>query len=153
MDAIQELKTRAEILHRRMQVDNPAIRRADCLKLVAAELGFHSWTEAKHALDAEGQIEDFGTLLYPRSGAGFLNLWCKTYAEAAVVQQGAPEQRYLLAYRRHYLVVDRYYLEALGLDADDPDWRAMGFDWVRPRDVAARSRLYAKLVRALPRVS
>ena len=151
MDAIRELKTRAEILHRRMQTTNPhaTIRRADCLKQVAAELGFPSWPAAKNAINGEGPVEDFGTLLYPRLGAGFLNLWYKTYEEAATVREA--KNGYLLAYRRHYLVVDGYYLEALGLDPADPDWEAMGFDWVRPRDLAARSRLYGKLVQALPR--
>jgi hypothetical protein len=47
--------------------------------------------------------------------------------------------------------VDRFYIESLGLDPDDHDWQAIGFDWVRPRDVDARTRLYAKLVAALPR--
>lgn len=153
MDAIRELKTRAEILHRRMQWENPksGIRRTDCLKQVAAEVGFPSWPAAKKALGGEGLVEDFGTLLYPRCGAGFLNLWYKTYEEAASVREA--NHGYLLAYRRQYLVVDGFYLEALGLDPADPDWDAIGFDWVRPRDVGARSRLYAKLVHALPRVS
>ena len=153
MDAIRELKTRAEILHRRMQTQDPhaPIRRADCLKEIAAGLGFPSWTAAKNAIRGEGPVEDFGTLLYPRLGASFLNLWYKTYEEAAAVRQA--KQGYLLGYRRQYLVVDGYYLEALGLDPADPDWDAMGFDWVRPRDVAARTRLYGKLVHALPRVS
>jgi len=157
MDAIRELKTRAEILHRRIEAQDPhtAIRRADCLKQIAAELGFPSWPPAKNAISGEGPVEDFGTLLYPRYGAGFLNLWYKTYEEAASVREAKTsceaKQSYLLAYRRQYLVVDGYYLEALGLDPADPDWDAMGFDWVRPRDVSARSRMYAKLVSALPR--
>ena len=150
MDAIRELKTRAEILHRRMQAENPRseIRRADCLKKIAAELGFPTWLAARKAISGEGSVEDFGTLLYPRYG-GFINLWFKTYEEAAAVREA--KSGYLLAYRRQYLVVDAFYLEALGLDPADPDWAAMGFDWVRPRDVAARTRLYAKLVEALPR--
>jgi hypothetical protein len=58
---------------------------------------------------------------------------------------------YLLAYRNQYFVVDRYYIESLGLDPNDRDWEALGFDWVHPRNVAARTRLYAKLVAAMPR--
>lgn len=58
---------------------------------------------------------------------------------------------YLLACRRQYLVVDGYFIESLGLDPNDPDWKAIGYDWVRPSDVAARSRLYPKLVAGLPR--
>ena len=73
MDPISELKTRAEILHRRIQTgDLTAIRRlralpefrraADeglvsatiqrthCLAVIAAELGFANWPQAKSAL-------------------------------------------------------------------------------------------------------
>jgi len=151
MDAIRELKTRAEILHRRMQTEDSTLQiwRADCLNQIAAELGFFNWSAAKKAINGEGPVEDFGTLLYPRYGAGMINLWYKTYDEAAAVREA--KNGYLLAYKRQYLVVDGYYLETLGLDPADPDWDAMGFDWVRPRDVAARTRLYGKLVEALPR--
>jgi hypothetical protein len=57
----------------------------------------------------------------------------------------------LLGYKRQYVVVDQYFIESLGLDPADPDWDALGFDWVRPKNVAARSRLYSKLVSRLPR--
>ena len=152
MDAIRELKTRAEILHRRMQAADPAsnVRRADCLRKVAAELGFPSWTAARRALAGEG-VEDFGTLLYPRRAGGFLNLWYKDYDEASAIR--AAKGGYLLAYQRHFLVVDEDFVDALGLDPGDPEWTAMGFDWVRPRDPAARARLYGQLVRALPQVN
>ena len=54
-------------------------------------------------------------------------------------------------YRRQYVVEDRYFIETLGLDPDDADWEAIGFDGVRPAEVAARTRLYSKLVAQLPR--
>ncbi|MCU1335068.1 MAG: hypothetical protein JWO19_649 [Bryobacterales bacterium] len=63
----------------------------------------------------------------------------------------ASSDGYLLAYKRQYVVVDRYFIESLGLDPLDPDWEDLGFDWVRPKHVAARSRLYAKLVACQPR--
>jgi hypothetical protein len=53
---------------------------------------------------------------------------------------------YLLAYRRHFFIVDRYSIETLGLHPDDPDWELIGRDWVRPRRADARERLYAKLI-------
>ena len=39
-------------------------------------------------------------------------------------------------------------MDALGLDPDDPDWAAIGWDWARPRSPAARRRLYARLLSA-----
>jgi hypothetical protein len=175
MDAIRELKTRAEILHRRIQTNDhraigrlrvlPNFRRAsyenltaatgtiqrrDCLTVIAAELGFASWPEAKTAIAGEAPVEDFGTMLYPdRRCCGHINRWYKTYAEAAEVRKSS--DGYLLGYKRQYGVVDRYFIESLGLDPADPDWGELGFDWVQPKDVAARTRLYGKLVACLPR--
>jgi hypothetical protein len=173
-DPMRELKVRAELLHKQIQAGDgralarlravpefrraspealttlvPTIRRRHCLAAIAAELGFASWPEMKAILTGEGLKSGFGNLLCPMKCSAHLNHWCKTYPEAAKVQK----QRggYLLAFRNQYLVVDRYYIESLGLDPDDHDWQAIGFDWVRPRDVDARTRLYAKLVAALPR--
>lgn len=179
MDAIRELKIRAEILHRRIQANDHlaigrlrvlpefrrasyehltaaigTIRRRDCLTVLAAELGFASWPQAKSAISGDRPVvdpgADFGTILYPGPRcAAHLNRWYKTYEEAAADRTASGG--YLLAYKRQYLVVDRYFIESLGLDPADPDWEALGFDWVRPKNVAARSRLYGQLVANLPR--
>jgi hypothetical protein len=179
MDAVRELKTRAEILHRRIQTNDhraigrlrvlpdyrrasyehlaaatATIQRRDCLSVIAAELGFASWPQAKTTITGDGPVvgpgADFGTMLYPgHRCAGHINRWYKTYEEAAADRESS--SGYLLAYKRQYVVVDRYFIESLGLDPADPDWDALGFDWVRPKSIAARSRLYAKLVACLPR--
>lgn len=173
-DAIHELKVRAEILHGRIRVRNvPAlarlralpefrrssdrglaaiaktIRRRHCLAVIAAELGFSGWAQAKGMITGESETAEFGTLLCPKRCGGHINRWYKTYEDAAVVRKTC--RGYLLAYRHQFLVVDQYYIESLGLDPDDPDWKALGFDWARPRNAGARSRLYGKLVAALPR--
>lgn len=173
-DAIRELTVRAEILHKRLRTGDPRVvprlralprlrrcseedlrslakilQRRHCLSVVAAELGFASWREARQVLSGDGTAADFGTLLAPWRVGGHLNLWYARYEDARAVR--ARCQGYLLAYRRQYLVVDRHYVDALGLDPDDRDWAAIGFDWVRPLCAPARRRLYAKLVAALPR--
>ncbi len=173
-DAIDELKVRAEILQRRLQAGDPralarlrklpafrrasdgdlagcgaAMRRQDCLALIAAELGFPNWPQAKDALTGEAVPADFGTLLCPRRCGGHINLWFARYEEASAVREA--RQGYLLAFRRQFFVVDRYYIEDLCLNPDDPDWEALGFDWARPKSVAARGRLYSKLIAGLPR--
>jgi hypothetical protein len=172
-DAICELKTRAEILHKRIQVEEPrfiarlravpewrrlsdeqlagiaaGLKRNDCLNVIAAELGFPNWPIAKAAIEGDEGTTEFGTLLYPSSSAG-LNHWFARYEEAVPVREAT--NGFLLAYKRQYLVVDRFFIEALGLDPDDPDWKELGFDWVRPASLAARGRLYARLVAQLPR--
>jgi hypothetical protein len=182
-NAIQELKTRAEILHKQIKANDPAaigrlrmlkrsmpdrehaatvygsvgiavpyhdpttIKRRDCLNLIARELGFPDWPHAKLTIAGEGDAQEFGILLY--RGGGHINCWYVGYDEASADRANC--QGYLLAYKRDFLVVDRYFIESLGLHPDDPDWAAIGFDWVRPKSLAARTRLYDKLIATLPR--
>jgi hypothetical protein len=81
-----------------------------------------------------------------------MNLWYKTHDEAETVRR--TRGGYLLAYRKQFLVVERSYIEGLGLDPNDPDWKDLGFDWAaRNGKDAARARLYSKLIAALPRES
>ena len=173
-DAIQELKVRAEILHGRVRARDKralarlralpplrraadrellalagAIRRRHCLAVIAAELGFPDWTEARRVTRGRGRRGGLRHAALPPRCGGHINRWYARYDDATAVRKSC--RGYLLAYRRQYLVVERDYIETLGLDPDDRDWESLGFDWVRPRDVGARSRLYAKLVARLPR--
>jgi hypothetical protein len=179
--AIQELKTRAEILHHRIEAQDPAalerlralpqfnrkateqfaaqptatapqIRRVDCLAIIATELGFANWPHLLQVISgSDPNPADFGTLLFPKHAAAHLNRWYRTYEEAVRDQAGSHSRAYLLAFRRQFVVVDRHYIPyALRVDPDDPDWEAIGFDWVRPKDVAARTRLYGKIIQLLP---
>jgi hypothetical protein len=140
MEAIQELKVRAEILHKRL---GDGYQRKDCLQMIAAEFGFPNWPAAKAAISGDGVVSDFGTLLYPVRG-GHINLWYSRYEDAAPVREA--RNGYLLAYKRQFLVVDRFFIESLGLDPDDEDWHEIGYDWARPWNVQARTRLYGKLI-------
>jgi hypothetical protein len=45
------------------------------------------------------------------------------------------------------MIVDRHYIESLGLDPDDANWERMGKDWVAPHSADARAELCEKLVR------
>jgi hypothetical protein len=162
MDAVQQLRVRAEILHHRaLSGDDVAIqrltkasrskdskvRRRDCLAVLAAELGFANWAQAKLVL-AGAAANNYGTLLCPAKAGGYLNLWFKTREEAIHVQN----QRggWLLAYRHQFFVVERSYIEALGLDPHDSAWTALSFDWTTLGASAARANLYSQLVSQLP---
>lgn len=162
--AVDSLKHYARILHRRVrQGDAQAVRtlrslrelsdidtaelrelvqRKHCFTATALQCGFQSWQHALTVL--EGQADDFGTMLYPSTCHGHYNIWSAQYDEARTIR--AEHGGYLLAYRRQFLIVDRHFIESLGLDPDDPDWEAIGRDWVNPLDHAARARLYEKLV-------
>jgi hypothetical protein len=176
VDPVRELKTRAEILHGRLASGDhgalarlralpelahadaetlasaaPRMQRKHCLSVVARELGFATWEHARRVLQGDAREADFGTLLYPER-SGTLNAWFVSYAEAREhldeARKGG-ERRYLLPYKKQLVVGDRAFIEALGLDPDDADWEAIGFDWARPRDPIARQRLYQKRLDAL----
>jgi len=168
--AVTCLKHYARILHRRAQRGEPealkrlrvlrelrdaepaeiarTIQRRHCLTASAVNVGFRSWEHALSVFDCNGQgdgsAKDFGTLLYPDSCFGHWNIWSADYEEARAIRE--THGGYLLAYRRQFLIVDRHYIESLGLDPDDPDWGAIGRDWVKPHDREARARLDRTLV-------
>ena len=126
----------------------PGLTTDDGLAVLAAEFGFGTWEACRRVLTETGTFDDFGDLLAFTRHDRHLNSWFARYEEATAAR--GPSQPYLLAYRRQFLLCDRQYIRALGLEADDPDWDALGFNWVHPHDDAARVRLYARLIAALP---
>jgi hypothetical protein len=175
MDPVRELKIRAELLHTRLASNDaaalsrlralpelrrageaalaaaaPGVRRKHCLAVIARECGFSSWERARLALEGAPDAPELGTLLYGED-CGALHQWFASYEEARAHLAALPEapRGYLLAYKHHYFIADRAFVASLGLDADDPDWQAIGWDWARPADPAARSRLYAKRLASL----
>lgn len=172
IDPVCELKIRAQILHRALGARDAqaltrlralrALRRADppgleaaaariqrkhCLAVVALEQGFDGWEHATRVLNGDVRALDHGTLLYGARGHGHMTIWFACYDEAREVASQTAES-YLLAYKRQFFVTDRHFIASLGLDADDDDWRAIGWDWPRPASREARTRLYGKLLGA-----
>jgi hypothetical protein len=170
LDPVRELKVRAEVLHKHLATGDararsrlralhehrhsddasllalaPEIQRKHCLAVVARECGFANWEHACRVLRGDPREHDFGTLLY-QDASGTLNQWFASYEEAReALDRGAPSSRtYLLAYKRHFFVAYADLVRDLGMDPDDPDWRAIGWDWARPDDPSARMRLYFK---------
>ncbi len=111
MDPVRELKTRAEILQKRLGSGDAGalarlralaewrgvgagaptiaamandIRRKHCLAVVARECGFGSWQHARRVLEGDPRETDFGTLLYPTGAgtSGTLHPWFSSYEEA-----------------------------------------------------------------------
>ena len=72
----------------------------------------------------------------------FLNRWFTSYEEAraSLDAQGG----YLLPYEHQFFAATAEAIRKLGLAPDDPDWAAIGRDWVRPSDPAAKARLLDK---------
>ncbi|HRI62724.1 MAG TPA: hypothetical protein PK156_00755 [Polyangium sp.] len=168
VDPIEEIKVRAKLLQKRIEHGEPdalerlrilpelrkstpenlkefavAIQRKHCFAVVSRELGFAGYQHAQRVLSGDEAENDFGTMLYP-SRCGALNHWYANYQEARDLR--AEINGYLLAYKRHFFIVDGYFIQTLGLDPTDPDWDAIGRDWVKPADSEARRRLYGKLL-------
>jgi hypothetical protein len=155
---VEDLKAQARRLHRQAASQDRAalarlgleagpeaseVQRRHCLAVIARELGFAGWPHLVAVLNGDDDT-DFGKLLYPSSGSAHSNIWCATYDEARKIREQSGG--YLLAYGRQYFIVDRYFIATLGLDPDDSDWESIGRDWVRPKDLDARQRLYRKLI-------
>jgi hypothetical protein len=164
-EVIDHLKSRARKLHQQFEARDPEavrrlqtlpefakqdpasfaeqVKRRHCLTVIARELGFTGWQHLTGVLWGES-VEDFGTLLYPGGGTAYWNIWSARYEEARQIRE--EHGGYLLAYKKHMFIVDRHFIESLGLDPEDADWDRMGRDWVRPKDLTARQRLYGKLI-------
>lgn len=128
----------------------PEIRRKHCLSVVARELGFTDYAHLLRVVEGDPSETDFGTLPCGRAGGAHLNAWYPRYEGAKADHQ--PGSGYLLAYRRHFVIVgDAYIRDVVGIDPAHPDWRAIGYDWPRPTDLAARRRLYGLLFVQAPR--
>ena len=128
------------------------IPRKLCLAVVAREAGFASWSHALQVIQGEGGEEDFGDLLYPRGGDAHLNHWFARHEDARAFR--SRNGGYLLGYRRQAFIAERgFIMTMLGLDPDHDDWRAIGWDWVRPAEPKARQRLYAAILAGLPRAA
>ncbi len=120
------------------------VRRKHALAVIAQEQGYSSWVELKHARGEEEPLRFDAEAFFSRRAGAFLNRWFASYPEALESLQTMGG--YLFPFREQFFITEAGFLSALGVDASDPDWERMGFNWVEPRDVAARERLELKLI-------
>jgi hypothetical protein len=112
--------------------------------VIAKELGFDGWQHAVRVLEGE-ETQNFGTLLHGPGAAGHWYIWSASYEEARAIR--AEHGGYLLPYRHQFMIVDRHYIESLGLDPDDANWAELDRDWLSSASPRARAELCARLVR------
>jgi hypothetical protein len=141
-DIIDVLKAKARQRHKRAGGDD---KRRHHLAAIAKHLGFAGWQHLVAVLKGDEAV-DFGTLMYAPACSAHFNIWSASYDEASAIR--SEHGGWLLPYRHQFVIVDRHFIETLGLDPDDADWSEMGRDWVKPASVDARQRLCARLVRA-----
>jgi hypothetical protein len=104
------------------------IKRKHALGVIALEKGFKSWAQLKCQL--------------PFIRGGFLNLWFANYEEAKSYQQ--EKGGFLLPFKNQFFVCEASYITHLGLNAEDLDWKLIGYDWAYPNNKEAWQRLYKK---------
>ena len=162
---LDEMKRRARALHKAARADDPeawrrlrrlpelrkaapdpsGVQRRHALAAVARELGFEGWSHAVAVLKG-AETERFGALMYPPHCSAHWNIWSASYEEARSIHEA--HGGYLLPYAHHFVIVDRHFLETLGVSAEDPDWARIGADFVRPACPEARHRLVERVVQA-----
>jgi hypothetical protein len=137
------LRSFAELGAEALLAARARVRLKHALAVVAEEGGFASWVALKHAFEelAHTAAADPPGFHTPRLDS-LLNRWFRDHAEAraSLAQQGG----YLLPFREHFFVTESEGVRALGLDPDDPDWSAVGFDLARPLERAAYAWLCAR---------
>ncbi|MDI7775660.1 hypothetical protein [Asticcacaulis sp. EMRT-3] len=111
------------------------------LAVIATEAGYDNWTSLK--LACEGV--DFSDIFAAPGLKDSLNAWFAGYDEARTHHQQAGGV--LLPYRHQVFVTSMAILPRLGYEPDDPDWRAIGYDFVRPASTDAHARIRAALTR------
>ncbi len=149
------LKNEARLLHKqakagsraaigRLNKNSPAvalgedIQRKHCLATVAREIGFSGWKAVVECFEAR-EGADFAGFLHPRRCHIFWNIWLASYEAATKVR--AEHGGFLLTYANQFIVVDDDYVSALGVGPDNALWQAIGRDWAKPNDFAARDQL------------
>jgi len=159
---LQELQSRAERLFEGIEARNaqclerihaqvPRLAKASSREInieharttLAREVGFKTWQMATEVLEGRSVPgDDFGDFWYSTATDVMLSHWCRNYQEARAVQE--EEGGFLIPYRRHFAVVEKAYIEILGMDADDPDWQVVGHDVAQPRDKMGYRRLVSR---------
>jgi len=104
------------------------IKHKNALAVIALEKGFASWADLKCQL--------------PFIRGGFLNQWFKNYDDAKSYLQS--NGGFLFPFQNQFFVCNSDYLNNLGFNSEDSDWKLIKFDWVKPKDKEAWKRLYKK---------
>ena len=146
-DRLRVLPHFATLAPERILAWRESIQRKHALDTVAVEAGFASWAALMRAGDDQPSRRPALEALFTPISAVFLNHWCRSYDEARALLDR--EGGYLFPYRAQFVVTAAGLLQARGIDAHDPDWKRIGFDWVRPADARAHTRLCARLAATL----
>lgn len=148
-DPISEIKTRARLLINALRRDDAGAHQlartlcakgrwsepeewtlGHCRNLESVRAGFDNWEHARHVLEGHAApISNAGSFWYADACRAMTNQWLAHYAEAEAILR-ADASLYLVPYRLQFVLVDRYFVEALGLDPDASEWSELRRDLV-----------------------
>ena len=86
--------------------------------------------------------QGIGPMMWVGSMDAFLSSWFTSYDDARVALDA--DGGFLFPYADQFFVPVDDAIHELGLSPDDPDWKLIGRDWVRPADPEAWQRLRVK---------
>ncbi|MCB0379525.1 MAG: hypothetical protein KDD33_13620 [Bdellovibrionales bacterium] len=137
MSRIDSLKIKAKLLQKSKQKHGKPIQLKEAYNIIAKSAGYTSWREMKETV---GQYD-----LFRPSGVSlpYWNNWYSTYEEAKMYQRKKSD--YLLPHEQQFFLCGIDYIEALGIDRDDPDLKLVGTDWFVPKDTEAFARIKSKI--------
>ncbi len=81
--------------------------------------------------------------MYVSQMDGFLNRWYTHYEDAIASLE--LDGGYLFPHRGQFFITPSEGIRELGIDPLDPDWAAIGWNWVKPKDLQAKARLKKKI--------
>lgn len=139
-------------------IQHNAVQLKHCQRYIARQFGFADWEHARRVLSCESYFADhasqgqrqhrqgYGAFWYTSHCTRFLNHWCKDYAEAQKVHQR--QGGYLLPYNRQFMVVQRDFIQGLGLDADDPIWQRIDYNWCEGNQSVRQQLAFQRIMAA-----
>lgn len=133
---LESLKIKAKLLQKAKKKAGKPILLKEALEKIATQSGYKSWRELKSNFEMTTHFMIPGASAY----------WKTWYADYDQAKKHLKESKgYLLPYRKQFFICDVHYIEALGIDSESPLLKAVGRNWVEPKDLKAWSRLIQKI--------
>ncbi len=115
----QSIMTNMNIAFKKLNLSTvDQVKLKHCLSLISLQLGFDSWQQAQNVLSGNSNLEDhpnMGTFFYNNKCGALINEWFASYMEAETRLQSQPTKKFILPYKRQFILVERHFLEALNL--------------------------------------
>lgn len=155
---LREVRIRASLMMKAARTGDPDAlaclgpkpKRRTALNTVALEMTGRNYLDLR-ALKPRAEPEQRSSVadparMFERHLAQFLNHWFANYEEARLHLEAAGG--FLFPFKSQFVVVEADVLRNVGLDPEDPDWAAIGWNWVKPSSATAFAHLSTILIDA-----